>query len=63
MGKSKQNPRYNVISCRASDAERERIWTAVGKGNLSAFVLEAVLEKVKREQLREVSGGEDYLQK
>ena len=58
MGKSKQNPRYNVISCRTSDAERDRIWAAVGNGNLSAFILEAVLEKIEREAVSAFPRGE-----
>lgn len=52
MGKIKPNPRYNVISCRASEAERRSIQAVIGKGNLSAFLLEAALEKVRRETQR-----------
>ena len=35
MGKSKQNPRYNVLSCRASDPECLLIMERVGRGNLA----------------------------
>jgi hypothetical protein len=50
MGKWKENPRYNVMSCRANDAEWLEIAAAIGAGNRSAFFLEAVLEKVRRER-------------
>ena len=52
MGKCKENPRYNVISCRVSDAELQAIESEVGPERLSGFLLEAALEKVLRERQR-----------
>jgi len=54
MGKIRQHPKYNVLSCRASDAEWEEIDAVIGNGNRSAFLLEAALEKVRRERQRRV---------
>ena len=54
MGKIKENPRYNVISCRASKSERLEIAAVVGNGNLSLFLLDAAMEKVRREKQRRI---------
>ena len=52
MGKTKSNPRYHVISCRVSAAEREEIHAEVGSNVLSAFVLQAVKDKIRRDRER-----------
>lgn len=53
MGKWKQHPRYNILSFRASDSEVEEIEAVIGNnGNRSAFVLEAVMEKIRRDSQR-----------
>lgn len=46
MGKTRQNPRYNVISCRVSDAELAEITSAIGSGTRQEYLLAAVSEKL-----------------
>lgn len=52
MGKTRQHPRYNVLSCRTSDAEWREIEAIIGNGNRSEFVRDAVLEKARRDRQR-----------
>ena len=47
MGKMKQHPRYNVISCRVTDAELAEIAAVVGNGNRAEFMLQAILDAVR----------------
>lgn len=54
MGKRRTTPRYNVISCRTSDAELEEISAVIGNGSRSDFVRDAVIEKARRERQRRV---------
>jgi hypothetical protein len=54
MGKPKASPRYNVLSCRTNDAEWEEISTAIGRGNRSDFLRQAVLEKIRRDKQRRI---------
>lgn len=52
MGKTRQNPRYNVLSCRTSDAEWAEINAVIGNRVVSDFVREALLEKARRDRQR-----------
>lgn len=48
MGKMLENPRYEVLSFRVSDEERDAIKAVVPKGgNLAQFLRDAALDKVK----------------
>lgn len=60
MGKMKENPRYNIVSTRISDADLE----AIEQSGLSrsVFIQEAITEKLQRDfrervdqRLREVA--------
>jgi hypothetical protein len=53
MGKTKQNPRYNVISCRVADDELAQLNAAVLSVKRGTFIREAVMEKIEREKGRE----------
>lgn len=50
MGKMKLNPRYNVLSFRASDEEQKVIDAAINGGSRQQFLLEAALEKILRDE-------------
>jgi len=50
MGKMKLNPRYNVLSFRASDEELAVIDAAINGGSRQRFLLEAALEKILRDE-------------
>jgi len=54
MGKSKENPRYEVFSFRANDEEAAEIAAAVPKGERASYFLAAVKEKVLRERQRQM---------
>lgn len=54
MGRPKENPRYNVLFCRASDCERAEIEEALGRRTVNDFLLEAALEKVRRDRQRDI---------
>lgn len=54
MGKMKQNPRYNVLSFRATDEELAEIRAAIGRRTRQAFLLEAVREKIVGDRQRAV---------
>lgn len=47
MGKTKEHPRYNVLSFRVSDAELEELESAMIGGSRQDFLLEASLEKAR----------------
>lgn len=46
MGRMKQNPRYNVISCRVSDDTKQSITHALGGQSVQEFVHAAIEEKL-----------------
>lgn len=50
MAQAKENPRYNVISARLSDEEKELLDAAMKKTGLlqSDFARDAILEKIGR---------------
>lgn len=50
MGRMKQNPKYNVLSFRASDAEKKVIEAAINGGSRQGFLLAAALEKVLHDE-------------
>lgn len=50
MGAMKENPRYNVLSFRASDEERAVIEAAINGGSKQTFLLAAALEKVMHDE-------------
>lgn len=50
MGKMKENPRYNVVSCRVSDAMNQSINHALGKRTRQEFVHEAIEAKLIEER-------------
>lgn len=50
MGRMKQHPRYNVLSFRASDEKSLVIEAAINGGSKQAYLLEAVLEKIQRDE-------------
>lgn len=55
MGKMKENPRHNVFSFRVADDERDEILAAIPRRKTrQAFILEAVLEKIRRERQAEI---------
>lgn len=46
MGKMKENPRYNVLSCRVSDDTRSCISHALGGRSVQEYVHAAIEEKL-----------------
>jgi len=50
MGAKTENPRYNVLSFRASDEERQVIEAAINGGKKQDFLLAAALEKVLHDE-------------
>lgn len=48
MGKMKENPRYNVVSCRIDDETFDKIITTSNTYNMSAFIYDAIQEKLER---------------
>lgn len=50
MGAMKENPRYNVLSFRASDEELQVIEAAINGGSRQQFLLAAALEKVLHDE-------------
>ncbi len=50
MGAMKENPRYNVLSFRASDEELKVIEAAINGGSKQNFLLAAALEKVLHDE-------------
>ena len=47
MGKKQQNPRYNVLSFRVSDAELTEIEPVMIGGNRNDFLRDAVLKQAR----------------
>lgn len=50
MGKMKENPRYNIVSCRASDQEYAAIIAALDGRTMADFLLQAAMDKIIAEQ-------------
>lgn len=50
MGRMKENPRYNVISCRVSDDMKKSIVHAINGGSVQAFIHSALEEKLISER-------------
>ena len=49
MGKMKDHPRYNVVSCRVDNDTINGITDyIIGKCSVSCFLLEAIQEKIER---------------
>ena len=46
MGRKKQNPKYNVLSCRVNDDLRQCISHALGQRSIQDFLHTAVEEKL-----------------
>jgi len=58
MGLTKENPRYNVISCRVSDDMRQRISHALGNCTVQEYMHAALEEKLISDRQ---SSMDDYL--
>ena len=52
MGKTKENPRYNVLAVRVSDEELEQIKAAVGRGTVQGYLLPLIQENLERRSQR-----------
>lgn len=50
MGKMKENPRYNVISCRVADDLRKRLDFTLDGRSIQEFVHSAVEDKLTAER-------------
>lgn len=50
MGRMKQNPRYNVVSCRVSDNTKQNIKRALGNRTVQEFAHEAIEAKLIEER-------------
>lgn len=50
MGRMKENPRYNVISCRVSDDLKQNIQHALGNRTRQEFIHEAIEAKLIEER-------------
>ncbi len=50
MGKTKPNPRYNVLSCRVSDELRKCVEHALGGQTRQDFLYRAIMEKLVRDR-------------
>lgn len=50
MGRMKQHPRYNVVSCRVSDDTKHNINHALGGRSVQEFVHAAIEEKLISER-------------
>ena len=46
MGRMKENPRYNVVSCRVSDDTKQIINHALGNQTMQDFIHTAIEEKL-----------------
>lgn len=54
MGRKKQNPRYNVLSCRVSDAQLAAIRQALGGRSIQHYLIGAITEKVINDRQAEI---------
>lgn len=50
MGRMSGQPRYNIVSARLSDEQVKELDRARGEQSRSSFLMNAVLEKVARDQ-------------
>lgn len=50
MGRTKQHPRYNVLSCRVSDSLKQSINHALGSRTMQQFMHEAAEAKLIEER-------------
>lgn len=50
MGKTKPNPRYNVLSCRVSDDLKQCVDRALGTQTRQDFLHRAIMEKLIRDR-------------
>lgn len=51
MGRMKQHPKYNVLSCRVSDDTRKCISHALGGRSVQQFIHAAIEEKLAKNRL------------
>lgn len=54
MGRKKQQPRYNVLSCRVSDAQLAAIRQALGGQTIQHYLIGAITEKVINDRQAEI---------
>ena len=50
MGRKKQNPKYNVLSCRVSNDLRQSISHALGNCSVQEYMHAAVEEKLRNDR-------------
>ena len=50
MGRMKENPRYNVVSCRVSEDTKISLYHALGGRSVQQFVHDAITAKLIEER-------------
>lgn len=55
MGRRKQNPRYNILSCRVSDAQHASITQALDGRKVQQYLIEAITEKLVNDRQAQIN--------
>lgn len=54
MGRMKEHPRYNVLSCRVSDAQLAEISRALDGRTVQHYLIAAITEKIINDRQAEI---------